>query len=86
MTITDYYRLEYNEKQGAFKYDSFSKRKETPYGWDTIAMVISLEDVRKFLESVKITYPQIDSGEGENYPNTNTIRKMFNDYIGISEL
>lgn len=86
MANTDYYRLEYNEKQGAFKYDSFLKRKENPFGWDTIAMVICLDDVLKFLEVVKRTYPQIDSGEGDNYPKTDTIRKMFNDFTGISEL
>jgi len=86
MATTDYFRLEYNEKQGTFKYDSFSKRKENLYGWETIAMVIALDDILKFLDEVKKTFPQIDTGGSENYPKADTIRKMFNSFIGISEL
>ncbi len=86
MAALDYYRLEYNEKQGEFKYDAFSKRKENPFGWETIAMVIALDDIHKFIELVQTTYPQINSDQADSYPKTDVIRKMFNSYVGISEL
>ncbi len=82
----DYYRLEYNEKQGEFRYDSFLKRKDNPFGWETIAMVIALDDIKKFIDSVQKTYPQINSGEGEAFPKNDVIRRLFNDFMGISEL
>ncbi len=86
MASTDYYRLEYNEKQGVFRYDSFSKRKENPFGWETIAMVINLDDINKFIESVQENYPQVNTRQGDSFPKADMIRKMFNDFVGISEL
>jgi len=86
MITLDYSRLEYNEKIGEFKYDSYTKRKENIYGWETIAMVMALDDIKKFIEKVQKTYPQINSGEGEIFPKTEVIKRMYNDYIGISEL
>jgi hypothetical protein len=86
MPSSDYYRLEYNEKTGYFKYDSYLKRKENIFGWETIAMVINLEDVQAFIESVQKTYPLVNTGQGETFPKTDVIRKIFNSFSGISEL
>ena len=86
MANSDYYRLEYNEKQGKFEYNSFSKRKEKLFGWETIAMVICQADLEKFMEIVKEVYPQISSGQGDPFPKTEVIRKMYNEFIGISDL
>ena len=86
MTTIDYYRLEYNEKEGLLKYEPFSKRKDNAYGWETIAMVIYLNDLLKLIETVRKTYPEVNSGCGNNFPKTSVIKNIYNDFIGISDL
>ena len=86
MTAIDYYRLEYNEKQGVFQFDSYSKRKDNQYGWETIAMVISMEDLKKFMSSVIEKYPHVNTGSGNVFPTANEVKKLYNLFIGISVL
>jgi hypothetical protein len=87
MADIDYYRLEYNEKQGVFQFDSYSKRKDEQYGWETIAMVISLDDLKKFVSTVTEKYPTLNSrGKGETFPTANEVKKLYNLFIGISVL
>ena len=86
MATVDYFRLEYNEQQGLFAHDAFSKRKENQFGWETIAMVMCNDDIQLFIQSVQKIYPQVNTGQGDGFPKANTIRKLYNDFIGISDL
>jgi hypothetical protein len=86
MFTNEYYRLEYNEKLGEFSYESFTKRKEGKFGWEIISMVISKNELQQFIEKVIGKYPSVNSGSGLSYPKYNEVKKMFNDFIGISDL
>ncbi len=81
-----YYRLEYNEKRGCFRYDPITIRNDDRYGWDTISMVIRLEEIKAFLESIVKEFPDINSGKETEYPKAGLIKKRFSAFTGISEL
>jgi hypothetical protein len=81
-----YYRLEYNEKQGCFRFDPIAVRKDDRYGWETISMVIRPEEINAFIESVLKEFPNINSGKETEYPNAVLIKKRFNAFMGLSEL
>jgi hypothetical protein len=81
-----YYRLEYNEKQGSFRFDPITIRNDERYGWDTISMVIRLEEINAFIESILKEFPNINSGKETEYPKAVLIKKRFSAFTGISEL
>jgi hypothetical protein len=86
MFTNEYYRLEYNEKLGEFYYDPFAKRKEGRFGWEIISMVISKDQLMQFIDIVVAKYPNVNTGSGNGYPVYSEVMKMFNDFIGISDL
>jgi hypothetical protein len=81
-----YYRLEYNEKQGCFRFDPITIRNDDRYGWDTISMVIRLEETKAFIESIVKEFPDVNSGKVADFPKAVLIKKRFSAFSGISEL
>ena len=83
----DYYRLEYNETLGKFRYEPISKRNDERYGWETISLVINITDVTKFLDKINQEFPNINNiSTYADFPKASEIKKRFSDYSGISEL
>ncbi len=82
----DYYRLEYNELQGIFRYEPISKRNDERFGWDTISMVINLEDIKSFLEIINQEFPNIKNKVDGNFPTAIEIKNRFSSFSRISEL
>jgi hypothetical protein len=86
MGKTDYYRLEYNEKLGKFNFGPFSKRNENVYGWETISMVITLEELQRFIDLVVKDFPDLKSDEGKLFPELSEVKRRFNEFSGVSDL
>jgi hypothetical protein len=49
-------------------------------------MVIRLEEIKAFLESIVKEFPDINSGKETEYPKAGLIKKRFSAFTGISEL
>jgi hypothetical protein len=81
-----YYRLEYNEKTGAFESIPFSKRKENVFDWETISMVISQQEIDAFFEYLKKNEPQLNSEGASIYPTAISIKNLYSVFQGLSEM
>ena len=82
----DYYRLEYNESLGKFRYEPITLRNDERYGWETLSMVINVEDVKNFIALMESEFPNINSGHVMDHPKASVIKKKFSSFSGISEL
>ncbi len=82
----EYYRLEYNEKLGKFRYEPIAKRNDDRHDWETLSMVMNLEDIKHFINVVLTEFPAINSNNAIGCPKASEIKKRFNSFSGISEL